>query len=84
MLFLSSRSGEYSFYFAFLNFFNVQESPLLVQSTVCMSLLQPQRETYNLFDDVMLLAEGNQAQPDHSLASRPSVPSLSTSACEVL
>jgi hypothetical protein len=23
-----------------------------------MSLLQPQRETYNLFDDVMLLAEG--------------------------
>lgn len=28
------------------------------QSTVCMSLLQPQRETYNLFDDVMLLAEG--------------------------
>lgn len=23
-----------------------------------MSLLQPQRETYDLFDDVMLLAEG--------------------------
>ena len=23
-----------------------------------MSLLQPQRETYNLFDDVMLLADG--------------------------
>ena len=30
----------------------------LVQSTVCMSLLQPQRETYNLFDDVLLLADG--------------------------
>ncbi|EIE26053.1 ATP-binding cassette transporter [Coccomyxa subellipsoidea C-169] len=30
----------------------------LRKSTVCMSLLQPQRETYNLFDDVMLLAEG--------------------------
>ena len=29
-----------------------------VQSTVCMSLLQPQRETYNLFDDVLLLADG--------------------------
>ena len=23
-----------------------------------MSLLQPQRETYNLFDDVLLLADG--------------------------
>ncbi len=29
-----------------------------LQSTVCMSLLQPQRETYNLFDDVMLLSDG--------------------------
>jgi hypothetical protein len=31
---------------------------IAVQSTVCMSLLQPQRETYNLFDDVLLLADG--------------------------
>ena len=31
---------------------------LAVQSTVCMSLLQPQRETYNLFDDVLLMADG--------------------------
>ncbi|CAL8470297.1 g9839 [Coccomyxa elongata] len=30
----------------------------LRKSTVCMSLLQPQRETYNLFDDVMLLSDG--------------------------
>ncbi len=29
-----------------------------MQSTVCMALLQPQRETYNLFDDVLLLADG--------------------------
>lgn len=30
----------------------------VAQSTVCMALLQPQRETYNLFDDVLLLADG--------------------------
>ena len=30
----------------------------LAQSTVLMSLLQPPPETFALFDDVMLLAEG--------------------------
>ena len=38
------------------------EGACAVQSTVCMSLLQPQRETYNLFDDVLLLADG-ESQP---------------------
>ena len=32
-----------------------------------MSLLQPQRETYNLFDDVLLLADG--ASSWHLIAS---------------
>lgn len=33
-------------------------SCLVMQSTVLMSLLQPQREVYNEADDIMLLAEG--------------------------
>ena len=31
----------------------------LQQATICVALLQPAPEVFDLFDDVMLLAEGN-------------------------
>ena len=35
------------------------------EGTVLMALLQPAPETYNLFDDVMLMAEGFVVFPGH-------------------
>ena len=32
---------------------------LAAQATILMALLQPAPEVYNLFDDIMLLAEGH-------------------------
>ena len=33
--------------------------PMPAQATILMALLQPAPEVYNLFDDIMLLAEGH-------------------------
>ncbi len=40
-----------------------QKGSMCLQATVMISLLQPAEETYNLFDDVMLLSDG--AISDH-------------------
>ena len=41
----------------------------LREATMIVALLQPTPETYNLFDDIMLLSEGKSHQPSllHSL-----------------
>ncbi len=56
------------------------EGACAVQSTVCMSLLQPQRETYNLFDDVLLLADG-ESQPHLVYVSGGGMSFCSTASC---
>lgn len=46
----------------------MQQIARLTESTVFMSLLQPDPETFNLFDDVILLSEGQivyQGPRDH-------------------
>ena len=47
-----------------------------LQSTVLMSLLQPQREVYNEADDIMLLAEGA------PLCVTPTVPGNQSMHCD--
>ncbi len=41
-----------------LSIFKQKPACAAVQATVLMSLLQPPPETYNLFDDIMLLSDG--------------------------
>ena len=36
----------------------IRESTHILKGTVLMSLLQPEPETYELFDDIMLISEG--------------------------
>ena len=43
----------------------------LREATVLMSLLQPPPETFDIFDDIMLLAEGTAANGCHDGASHP-------------
>ena len=37
-----------------------------MQATVLLALLQPAPETYELFDDVLLLSEGGAFSPAHA------------------
>lgn len=37
---------------------SIRESTHILKGTVLMSLLQPEPETYELFDDIMLISEG--------------------------
>lgn len=49
---------------------SIRESAHILKGTVLVSLLQPEPETYELFDDIMLISEGHivyQGPREHAL-----------------